>query len=93
MFYNNSEVKCQVMNGTLNNVDAQPHVAEKLFYNYNDQFSVNCTLGYVNYQDTSKTSASMTCGQSSSDKSKGVWVPEDYNACIGELIIEIIYKI
>ncbi|VDQ15970.1 unnamed protein product [Trichobilharzia regenti] len=70
----------------MDNIENKPQVLNdpnSLIYDYGQNISLQCSRGYVSFQNPNSTLATMICAQASGVSSQGLWNPENYQACVG----------
>ncbi|KAH8853088.1 Sushi/SCR/CCP,domain-containing protein isoform 1 [Schistosoma japonicum] len=80
-----SYVKCPLYPELMENIENKPQVpvgSDSLIYDYGQNITLQCSRGYVSFQNPNSTLATMICAQASATFNQGLWDPENYQACI-----------
>ncbi|CAH8448407.1 unnamed protein product [Schistosoma guineensis] len=80
-----SYVKCPLFPELLDNIENKPQVpvgSDSLIYDYGENITLQCSRGYVSFQNPNSTLATMVCAHASTTFNLGLWDPENYQACI-----------
>ncbi|CAH8475062.1 unnamed protein product [Heterobilharzia americana] len=80
-----SYVRCPLYPELMENIENKPQVpngSDTLIYDYGQNISLQCSRGYVSFQNPNSTLATMLCAQASTTSNQGLWDPENYQACV-----------
>ncbi|XP_018648143.1 hypothetical protein Smp_012680 [Schistosoma mansoni] len=69
----------------MENIENKPQVpvgSDSLIYDYGQNITLQCSRGYVSFQNPNSTLATMVCAHASTTFNLGLWDPENYQACI-----------